>query len=146
MDFNDDGDFTDAGEFGIATATTSTANGSIYQTTVNIPMTLPGAYTNDVDKVYARVRAFDGGNGSAPLSVDEIMAGHTPVIGDVNGTFTNGEVEDYNAIFPAAPTAVSLLGTDTNTGSSGSLILILAGVFAVLFITGAGLFVRARRN
>ena len=79
---------------------------------------------------------------SAPLAATAITSVGQ---GDYDGTFQNGETEDY-AIQPSAPTAITGINGGANAGNATLIVLIMAGVLAVLFITGAGLFVRARRQ
>lgn len=130
IDWNGDGDFFDAGEFHIGSGSTTTDNGSgVFQTTMPVSVSVPASYDSTVDTVHVRVRTFD----------DAVS------LNDFDGTFLNGETEDY-VIVSTAPTAVMLQdGGAVSSGMSLPMLVMLTAVLAVFLMTGIGLFAGFRK-
>lgn len=113
FDWNNDGDFTDAGEF--------INFGALSAGVHTVSFTIPNNYTTG-QTVYARFRVFDPANipGGALTAVD------------YQGGATGGEVEGYRWTF--SPTAVTLSSLSVNSATpvfllTGLLLLALATIF-----------------
>ncbi len=125
IDWNGDGDFTDADEF-------FSYSGLTVGSVNTVQVTVPGSseYTVGHD-LFVRVRAFDPAN----------LPGGSLDSGDYVGLASNGEVEDYFWRF--GPTAVTLEVLQAVSGGGWNTALLVA-LLGVLSLTTAGLVRRKR--
>ncbi|GIK54902.1 MAG: hypothetical protein BroJett015_05650 [Chloroflexota bacterium] len=149
IDFNNDGDFADAGEvlfFGdpvgyhVNTNMTSVVAGS-NNLSFNVPNgTFTGSGGNVVLHARFRLAVDRGSDGTCyPQSVglDEPDLNSLAI-----GTYLNGEIEDYVWIF--SPTAVNLQHIQTTRGSVPFILMVF--VVSGLALTGLGITLARRRR
>jgi hypothetical protein len=121
FDWNNDGDFDDAGEFISYGELTAGVH------TVNVP--IPNSYTTGQD-VYARFRVFDPAN----------IPGGTLTADDYQGGATGGEVEGYRWQF--GPTAVTFSNISATSAMPLLSLIFAAGLGG---LTAGGWLWRRRR-
>lgn len=132
VDWNRDGDFTDAGERII--------NVGVGPGSQTLTQTFPIA--NPVSGSYfARFRLFEQGPGAIPDPQPTFNG-----TGGGAGTYAfGGEVEDYYWEF--GPTAIELVALQAQSGDSGSAVWVLAAALAVcLPLLGLALYLRRRAS
>ncbi|MEE8368085.1 MAG: GEVED domain-containing protein, partial [Thermoanaerobaculia bacterium] len=104
FDWNDDGDFTDPGEFvswtGLGTGTHT------------LSITVGDGFDGQSDQLYARFRVFSSGDRAPGLSLDS---------GDFSGTALDGEVEDYR--FAPGFLPVTLNAFESVGGPGGEIVV-----------------------